>query len=186
MRKYIVVTFMALLLSGCTVNLPFNNRLSFAAIKVMKTEEPMDVKLHVIWEPASFPQRIDIQGSDGFVGSGTRTRIPTGIALSARIEEAISSFADLSVSGELLIITVLEARSGFEYSAGVFNLTPGIDVGTVTFNAMFTFREQSWNGVYISEKKDSTIGGTSQTAILESVWDDIAIQVAKDIANRIR
>jgi hypothetical protein len=174
-------------LSGCAISLPFNNRLAYSSISDMKSvqiqgEKP---KLSISWNPVNFPQRIDIQGSDGFVGGGSRTRLPTGVALSSRIEEAISTYADISPSGQNLTITVLEARSGFEYSAGIFNITPAIDVGTVTFNAAFNLNGKTWNQQFSSHKKDPTIGGTSATGILESAWDDVAVQVAKSIAAHI-
>jgi len=186
--KASAVLLLAAGLSGCTVNLPFNNRMAYSSISDMKSvqvqgEKP---KLTIVWNPTDFPQRIDVQGADGFVGGGTRTRVPTGVALSSRIEEAISTFADLTNNGEKLTINVLNARSGFEYSAGIFNITPAIDVGTVTLNIAFTLGEQSWTQQFTSQKKDPTIGGTSQTGTLESAWDEVAVQVAKDVASHIK
>jgi hypothetical protein len=185
--KASIIACMAVGLSGCAISLPFNNRLAYSSITDMKSvqvqgERP---KLSIVWNPADFPQRIDIHGSDGFVGGGSRTRLPTGVALSSRIEEAISTYADITASGKNLTITVLEARSGFEYSAGMFNITPAIDVGTVTLNAAFNLNGKTWTQQFSSHKKDPTIGGTSQTGILESAWDDVAVQVAKSIASHI-
>ncbi len=188
MRKVLLILGLSVVLSGCTVNLPFNNRLSYSSVKEMSSVQSGNerVNLNIIWNPADFTTRVDIKGADGFVGGGSRTRIPTGVALSARIEEAISTFANISASGSPLKITVIEAVSGFEYSAGIFNATPGIDVGTVFLKANFDFNGTAWTREFRSEKKDPTIGGTSQTAILESAWDDVAVQVAKDVATRIK
>ncbi len=185
--KLLAVFAVAVGLSGCAVSLPFNNRLSYPSVSEMKSvhiqgEKP---KLSIVWNPADFPQRIDIQGADGFVGGGSRTRVPTGVALSSRIEEAVSTFADVNPAGQKLTITVIEARSGFEYSAGMFNITPAIDVGTVSFNATFNLNGQTWSQQFTSHKNDPVIGGTSQTGTLESAWDDIAVQVAKNIAQHI-
>lgn len=188
MKKTLLILGLSVLLSGCTVNLPFNNRLSYSSVKEMSSVQSGNekVSLNIIWNPADFPMRVDIKGADGFVGGGSKTRIPTGVALSARIEEAISTFANIAPSGKPLTITVVEATSGFEYSAGIFNATPGIDVGTVYLKANFDFNGNTWSREFRSEKKDPTIGGTSQTAILESAWDDIAVQVAKDVAARVK
>ncbi|MDO6406470.1 hypothetical protein [Pantoea phytobeneficialis] len=182
-----VIVFMAVGLSGCAISLPFNNRLAYSSITDMKSVQIQGEKprLSITWNPADFPQRIDIQGSDGFVGGGSRTRVPTGVALSSRIEEAISTYADLVPNGKDLTITILEAHSGFEYSAGMFNITPAIDVGKVTLNASFNLNGKTWTQQFSSYKKDPTIGGTSATGILESAWDDVAVQVAKSVASHI-
>lgn len=187
MKSYNLVTALLFssLLTGCAVNLPFNNRLNYTSIsqlsEIPKTKEAIVIK----WNPNTFPQRIDVQGSDGFVGGGSRTRIPTGVALSNRIEEALSQFVQLTPSGIPLTITVDKARSGFEYSAGVFNITPAIDVANVTFTATFEYKGEKWSKTFVSNLKDPKIGGSSQTGLLDSAWDDIAVQVAKDIASHL-
>ncbi|MEI7341402.1 hypothetical protein [Pectobacterium brasiliense] len=188
MRKFAFALIGVTLLTGCTVNLPFNNRLGFDSVKDVQSSVHFEKKpiLNIKWDPNTFPKRIDIQGADGFVGGGSRTRVPTGIALSARIEEAIATFADISVSGKPLTITVVEARSGFEYSAGIFNVTPGIDVGTVYLKTSFNMDGVTWSNEFKSQIKDPTIGGTSQTGILEAAWDNVAVQVAKDIASKLK
>ncbi|PWC10335.1 hypothetical protein B4923_16430 [Brenneria roseae subsp. americana] len=188
MKKIIFALIGVTLLTGCTVNLPFNNRLGFESVKETQSAVRLEKRpnVHIKWEPNTFPTRIDIQGADGFVGSGSRTRVPTGVALSARIEEAISTFADISTSGKPLTITVIEAKSGFEYSAGMFNITPAIDVGTVYLKATFDLDGLTWSNEYRAQKKDPIIGGTSQTGILEAAWDDVAVQVAKDVASKIK
>lgn len=187
MKKLIVLLVGVTFLSGCTVTLPFNNRLSYSAMKDVKEVGSTieNKKISIEWGPNSFPTRIDVQGADGFVGGASRTRIPTGVALSSRIEEAISTFAEITPKGDKLLIKVLEARSGFEYSAGMFNVTPAIDVGTVYLKADFAIDGKNWVNEFRSQIKDSTIGGTSQTGILESAWDDVAVQVAKDVAKHI-
>ncbi len=176
-----------LLFTGCTVNLPFNNRLGYSSIKQIEQEIPhQNVKAHIVWVPESFVSRIDVQGSEGFVGHGSRTRIPTGVGLSSRIEEALSHILDLDISAKPLVITVDDAYSEFEYSAGFFNITPAIDTSDVVFKARFTFGSLSWSGEYTAHRYDPTIGGTSQTGILEQAWDDIAVQVARDVAAHLR
>jgi len=171
--------------TGCTVNLPFNNRLNYSSISQLSTLPNLNDKIVIKWDPETFPKRIDVQGADGFVGGGSRTRIPTGIALSNRIEEAIAQYVTISPDGKPLTITVENARSGFEYSAGIFNVTPGIDVANVTLTATFSYEGKKWSNTYTSKLKDPKIGGSSQTGLLESAWDDIAIQVAKDVSKNL-
>lgn len=187
MKKIAALCIAISFLTGCAVNLPFNNRLSYSAIKELRQSiHPTGAKINISWEPSSFPERIDVHGSSGFVGGGSRTRIPTGIALSARIEEAISSYADIAPDGKNLIIKVDDAQSKFEFASGLVNVTPTIDVADATFKATFNLDGDVWTKEYKSKLKDPTIGGTSETGLLEKVWDNIAVQVATDVARHLR
>jgi len=169
--------------SGCAVNLPFNNRLAYSTVQNAKDisasqKGPIVVK----WIPQTFPDRIDVQGAAGFVGGGSQTRVPTGVGLSNRIIEVLDVMVGVEKSSEkVLTITVIEAKSEFEYSAGFFNVTPAIDVGRCVFEAEFICGDKRWKEKFTAEEKDPTIGGTSQTGILEKVWDDIALQVGRNI-----
>lgn len=185
MKKTLTLSILAIaLLSGCAVTLPFNNRLSYSSVKEVQSSVTLKERpaIYVEWEPSDFPSRIDTQGADGFVGGGSQTRIPTGVAMAARIEEAIGTFADIKKDGAVLKIKVIEARSGFEYSAGIFNVTPVLDVGAIKFVASFSTKDKAWTKTYTSQKKDPSIGGRSSTGMLEAAWDDVAVQVAKDVA----
>lgn len=182
----ILVLSAVTLLSGCTINLPFNNRLDYKNVTLMKSIDVGTPTVNIVWEPNTFVSRIDIQGASGFVGGGSRTRIPTGVAISSRVEEAIAQYATLNANGTPLIIEVLDAKSKFEYSAGIFNITPGMDVGGATLKVRITYKEQVWENTYTSYLKDPTIGANSLTYILEKAWDDVSIQLAKDVANHIK
>lgn len=188
MKKLTFLAVMAIsfTMTGCAVNLPFNNRLNYSSVSQLSALSKTDEKIIIKWNPETFPKRIDIQGADGFVGGGSRTRIPTGVALSSRIEEAISQVATISLEGQPLVINVDNARSGFEYSAGFFNVTPAIDVANVTLTATFEFKGNKWTSTFVSNLKDPKIGGSSQTGLLDSAWDDIAVQVAKDVASHLK
>jgi len=187
LRLVLVGAIAVFLCSGCAVNLPFNNRLSYPAVREAKnfasnSKGPISVK----WIPPSFPERIDVQGASGFVGGGSQTRIPTGVGLANRILEALdSSVGVLESSNKTLTIEIIEAKTEFEYSAGFFNVTPAIDLGRCRLEATFTIGEKHWKEKFFSESKDPTIGGTSQTAIVEKVWDDIAIQVVRNIMKNL-
>jgi hypothetical protein len=187
LRFVLVSAIVVLLCSGCAVNLPFNNRLSYPAVREAKNFEsnskgPISVK----WIPSSFPERIDVQGASGFVGGGSQTRIPTGVGLANRILEALDASVGLiESSNKTLTIEIIEAKTEFEYSAGFFNITPAIDVGRCRLEADFSIGEKRWKEKFFSESKDPTIGGTSQTGIVEKVWDDIAIQVVRNVMQHL-
>ena len=69
-------------------------------ISILKEAVDKDLPAVMItWAPSSFPTRIDVQGASGYVGSASQTRIPTGVAMAARISEAISAFTQVSPNG---------------------------------------------------------------------------------------
>ena len=187
MRKfhwYIIGLVLAMLTSGCAINLPFNNRLAYPTVQAAKNfttgyKEPLALK----WIPPTFPERIDVQGASGFSGGGSRTRIPTGVGLANRILEVLDVSIGVSDSSDkVLTISVIEAKSEFEYS----DLSGAIDVGRCVFEAEFLFGNERWSEKFTAEGSDSTIGGTSQTGELEKVWDDIALQVGRSVYQHIK
>jgi hypothetical protein len=177
-----------LLVSGCAINLPFNSRLAYQTVLdsqhlSAKSEGPISIR----WVPDSFPQRIDTQGASGFVGGGSRTRVPTGVALSGRILEGLdASVGVLESSNKTLTITIVKAETKFQYSAGFFNVTPAIDEGECTFEATFAIGDKNWSQTFHYQATDPKVGGTSQTAILEKVWDNIAFQVVQDVVEHLK
>lgn len=183
----IVCALATVLLSGCAVNLPFNTRLSYPTVLEAehlsaKSKGPVAVQ----WSPSSFPERVDTQGASGFVGGGSRTRIPTGVALASRILEALDhSVGVLESSDKKLTITVVKAETKFEYSAGFFNVTPAIDEGECTFEATFAVGDKRWTQTFHAQMEDPKVGGTSQTGVLEKVWDNIALQVANSVVQHL-
>jgi len=187
LRLFLVTTVIAVVWSGCAISLPFNNRLSYPAVSDAKnfaatTKGPISVK----WIPPSFPERIDVQGASGFVGSVSQTRIPTGVGLANRIVEAFdASIGVLDSSNKTLTIEIIKAETEFEYSAGCFNITPAIDVGRCRLEAEFAIGDKRWKENFFSESKDPTFGGTSQTAVVEKVWDEIAIQVVRNVIQHL-
>jgi len=173
-------------LSGCAVNLPFNHRLAYASVRDAKQMQSVTRQaIAVKWVPETFPESIDFQGASGFVGGLSQTRIPTGVGLASRILEVLDTAIGVNDSSTtILSITVLEAKSEFEYAAGIVN-TPTIDVGRCVFEAKFRLGDKTWQERFTAEAKDPTIGGTSPTGILEKVWDDIALQVGRSVTSRL-
>lgn len=169
--------------TACTVNLPFSSRLNFNSVtEARKYAVPAKGPLALSWVPREFPDRIDVHGASGFVGGGSRTRIPTGPGLSQRIAEALDAMVGVSDgAARKLTITVEDAKSTFEYSASVFNVTPGIDEAGCTFSATFSVDGHTWKQTFTATQHDPKVGASSQTGLVEKVWDDIAVQVARDV-----
>jgi hypothetical protein len=175
------------LFTGCAVTLPFTHRLSYDVVGSAKAMRAGAVgPITLAWDPASFPKRIDTQGASGFVGVASQTRIPTGVALASRIAEALDVTVGVAANApRTLTIKVLSAQSKFQYSAGIFNITPALDYGECTFEAEFRYGDLTWSGKYTAKSKDKSIGGKSTTAVLEKVWDDVTLQVLKDVLDHL-
>ena len=186
MRKVLPVLALAMLQIGCAVNLPFNNKPSFEQVtEARKMRGRVSGLIAIQWVPPDFPQRIDIKGASGFVGGGSATRIPTGIALANRITEILDTAIGIDpTSAKILVIQIESASSRFTY-AGLINVTPTIDWAEVKVTAHFSFGAVTWSESFASTYDDPTIGGTSQTGELEKAWDDIAIAVAKSVVEHI-
>lgn len=179
---FVAIVAMAAL-SGCTVNLPFNTRPSFDTVTQArglnaKNEGPVKVT----WVPSSFPDRVDVEGASGFVGGGSRTRIPIGQGLSSRILETLDAAVGVNSSApKVLTLTIKNAKTKFQYSAGIFNVTPAIDKASCDLDVDFSVGSTQWSQTFHAEAKDPKVGGTSQTGLVEQVWDDIALQVTRNV-----
>jgi len=175
-------------LSGCTVNLPFNTRPTFDTVTQARgLNARSEGPVRVTWVPSSFPDRVDIQGASGFVGGGSRTRIPIGPGLSSRILETLDAAVGVDSSApKVLTLTIENAKTKFQYSASVFNVTPGIDRASCDLEVDFAVGSEHWSQTFHGEAKDPKVGGTSQTGLVEQVWDDIALQVTSTVVARMR
>jgi hypothetical protein len=188
-RKLLGLAFLVVIVlsvSGCAVNLPFNTRADYDSILKAKALSIEKNPIAVKWVPVNFPERVDIKGASGFVGRGSMTRIPIGAAISKRVIELLDVTCGVDQSSRrILTVDVIDANPEFEYSANIFNLTPGMDVGRCTFEAEFTYGDIQWRKKYTASYEDYQVGAKSQTGVLETAFDDIALQVVNDIAQNI-
>lgn len=183
-----IVVAVASACSGCAINLPFTSRLSYNTVHQAKDLSAKDEgPITLQWIPTSFPSRVDVQGASGFVGGGSRTRVPTGIGLSSRILEALDAAVGVTDSSDkVLVMTIKNAETKFEYSAGFFNATPAIDEASCNLDIDFAMGALHWEQSFHAEAKDPKVGGSSQTGVVEGVWDDVAYQVAKNVVEHLR
>jgi len=183
----IVLIACAVLLAGCTTNLPFNHRL--ASSELVEAASLSSAKLGPVsleWFPVDFPSREDLQSASGFLGWWPKARIPTGIGLARRIDKALDAAVGIEGSSKsVLQIVVLNAVSTFEFAPGMFVSTPEIDYGWCGFEAEFVYDGQKWRQAFVSEEKNASSGYARQTGPLEKAWDDIALQVVKSVVNNI-
>lgn len=191
MTKYLGLLIAVLglsIMSGCTVNVPFNTRPSFDTVTQARgLEAKAEGPIKVVWVPGSFPDRVDIEGASGFVGGASRTRIPIGPGLSSRILETLDAAVGVSTTtANVLTISIVNAKTKFQYSAGIFNVTPAIDRASCDLDVNFAMGPRHWRQSFHAEATDSKVGGTSQTGLVERVWDDIALQVTKSVVANTR
>jgi hypothetical protein len=105
-----ILVFMLLAISGCAMNLPFNARADYDSILKAKALPVEKNPIAVKWVPANFPERVDIKGASGFVGGGSRTRIPIGASISKRVIELLDVSCGVDqASHRILTISVIDA-----------------------------------------------------------------------------
>lgn len=181
MKKIAALCFISALLAGCSVHHQFNDRLSYQSVKKIKSEVHLNSRpsLNITWIPTDFPSRVDIQGASGFIGGGSRTRIPTGIGISSRIEEAINTYADLNNDGRKLSITVNKAETNFTY--GMSN----IDSAYVYLNVTFDLAGKKWEKEFVTKQNDKGVKDAKVTLTIEYAWDQIALDVARNVAENL-
>ena len=170
------------LLGGCAIALPFNERLSYQyEDKAKALNAPNIGAIAVRWIPQDFPSRIDIQGASGFVGGGSKTRVPTGIALSTRIKHVLDKAIGVDPSSSnVLTITVIDAKSKFTYGFASSELTTG---GSF-LKARFEFRDKVWEDEFNVDVDKSEVAPTYAYR-LEKAWDEVAIQVGESVVKHL-
>jgi len=178
---------LSVVLAGCAITGSYGNRLDYDQVSqardlAAKSYGPIAIK----WVPADFPQRVDTQGASGFVGSLSQTKIPIGAGLSNRVTEALDEAVGIrSSSSKVLTITVENAKSKFQYSAGIFNTKPTMDRGGCVLEATFSFGDLQWKETFTSSQTDKSVGGKTETGVVQATWDEIALQVAKSVVKHI-
>jgi hypothetical protein len=176
----------ALLAAGCTVHLPFSHGLSYPnrteARALHQAEAPV---LAIRWDPPTFPHRVDTQSPSGFVGGSTVARIPTGPALTSRILQVLDEANGVHPNApHELTIRVIRADTDFEYSA-YGGVTPAIDRARCELEIEFVYGAARWRDTFVADEVDPAIGAASPTGVLESVWDRVALEVGRSVAERL-
>jgi hypothetical protein len=127
----------------------------------------------------------------GDVFSRRNVRIPTGIAISERLLEALghSLIIDETSSKQLKINIYAHTKFSFNHGRGapidlLFNgkkTCPLFDIGTVKVNAIFNYKDiefpKEFHEVELIDGSDCSI----TTGPLETAWDKVAIQMAQSI-----
>ena len=134
------------------------------------------------WEPAGFPTRVDLQGASEFTGSLSRTRIPTGVAISTRVRDFLGTAVGVEEgAGRIVTIRVIEARTSFEYGG---KKTGTIDRARCTLKVEVDDGMARWSEAYFSSDEP---GGNppTLTGVLDGVYDEVSAALARDVVRRL-
>jgi len=185
-NHYTLVVGIALvtLLTGCVTKLSFDSRPNFETILEARNipvskKSPITIK----WWPPNFPEMQDMQSPKG---GAYRVMTPTGASLASRIIEVLDASVGVNdASNRLLRIAVLVAESKFEFSSNAVKHNKTIVAASCNFEAEFILGNKAWTEKFFSERRVPEDSILSQTEVLERVWDDISLQVAKSVASNI-
>ena len=181
--KSLALCFAAVLLTACAVHPPFNNRIDYFQLGSLRAMESTINDLRIVWKPEDFTRYVEIKSPSGIIGKASRTRIPTGVAISSRLHEALDQVTTISPSSSNIIyIDVSKAVSNFKFSG---TSEGAIDYGEVTLEAKFAYKHQEWVESFYHQEDDPQVAATGASKPLEAAWDSIAIQMATSIITNI-
>ena len=185
MRRSLLLLLLAVLAgSGCKVHMPFRFQLApklAAEAAAARATAPGPVALR--WVPADFPDRVDVQGASGYIGSISRTRIPTGVAIATRVREYLETSVGVDPkAARVVTITVLEAKSSFAYSARAKQHT--IDRGRCALRVEVDDGAARWSESYYSSDEPGGAPPTP-TGVLDGVWDEVSAALARDVLRHL-
>ena len=168
---------------SCRLYLPFRfqltPRLAEEAARLRGTS-PGPIALR--WEPATFPTRVDVQGASGFTGGLSRTRIPTGVAISTKVREFLEAAVGVEESaGRVVTIRVVEAKSSFEFGG---RKRGGIDRARCTLKVEVDDGSARWSEAYFASDEP---GGEppTLTGVLDGVYDEVSSALARDVVRKL-
>jgi len=186
--KLVVGIALLALLTGCVTNLAFVNRPSFETVLEARNIQVIEKRpIAIKWWPPTFPEMRDMQSSkSGDYNSASNVVIPTSASLASRILELLDASVGINdLSNEILRIAVFVAESKVEVSTVSPKYHKTIIAASCVFEAEFILGNKAWTKKFFSERRNPGLANISQTVVLEKVWDDIALQVAKSVASNI-
>ncbi|MFN7985935.1 MAG: hypothetical protein U0529_00580 [Thermoanaerobaculia bacterium] len=184
MRIPALVLVAALAGSGCRVHMPFRFQLApRVAAEAAASRGTAAGPVALRWVPADFPDRVDVQGASGYIGSISRTRIPTGVAIATRVREYLEAAVGVDPkAARVVTIRVLEAKSSYAYSASAKR--PTVDRGRCALRVDVDDGAARWSESYYSSDERGGAPPT-QTEVLDGVWDEVSAALARDVLRRL-
>ncbi|MHC5114139.1 MAG: hypothetical protein ACYTGP_06895 [Planctomycetota bacterium] len=180
LRPFVITALLAL--PACTADLSFSDRAGHEAVTAARAERADGGPLAVDWRPAEFGELVEREGPVGSEGAATRATIPTGPAVTGRVEELLDAMVGVDArSPRRLLIEVLEADTGYRYATG-FPTSRHIDLARCTVVARLELDGERWESSFSAEvRKSARVRGT---ALVERAWDEVALDIATSAASR--
>ena len=195
---FLLLVPLYVVLNGCYQNPTFSNRIAHSDLSPLNIPDSNIERLNIIWKPKDFPEMVELQGATrGATGAvywggwfhPRNVRIPTGIAISERLLEALghSLIIDKTSSNSLKIDVYAHTRASFnlrrklplELLFSGKKPCPRFNRGTVKVNAFFNYKDielpKEFHEVELIDGSDCSI----TTGPLETAWDKVAIQMAQ-------
>lgn len=169
---------------SCKVHMPFRFQLApKAAAEAARARGSVAGPIALRWVPADFPDRVDVQGASGYIGSVSRTRIPTGVAIATRVREYLEAAVGVDPNAARVVtVTVVEAKSSFAYSANAKQHT--VDRGRCALRVDVDDGAARWSEAYYSSDERGGAPPTP-TEVLDGVWDEVSASLARDVLRRL-
>ena len=134
------------------------------------------------WQPSDFPQRVDVKGASGFVGSASRTRIPTGVAISTKVHDFLDAAVGVEEGARRVVtIRVVEAKSSFEFGGKKRGC---IDRARCTLKVEVDDGKARWSEAYFASDEPAGQPPTL-TGVLDGVYDEVSAALARDVVRRL-
>ena len=168
---------------SCKIYLPFRFQLAPRLVEEagrLRGTTPGPIALR--WQPADFPTRVDVQGASGFIGGASRTRIPTGVAISTKVRDFLDAAAGVEEGARRVVtIHVVEAKASFEYGG---RKRSGIDRARCTLKVEVEDGKARWSEAYFASDEPAGEPPT-QTEVLDGVYDEVSAAPARDVVRRL-
>lgn len=186
MRRRAVLALALLLVVpslSCKIYLPFRFQLAPRFVEEAgRLRETAPGPIALRWQPADFPTRVDVQGASGFIGGASRTRIPTGVAISTKVRDFLDAATGVEEGARRVVtIHVVEAKTSFEYGG---RKRAGIDRARCTLKVEVDDGKARWSEAYFASDEPAGEPPT-QTEVLDGVYDEVSAALARDILRRL-
>ena len=183
-------------INGCTRSPPFSDRIAPSELSAASIIDNNIERLNIIWEPKNFPEKFQLKGPKGISNWGDRysrrdVKIPTGIAISERLQEALGQTLIIDKTSSKVLTIEIYAQSNFKFTPGdsfMSALFSGrslpchlFNYGEVDVNAYFKYQDLTWAELFHNVELISGYDCSTTTGPLEKVWDKVAIQMAQSI-----
>lgn len=171
----IPLVLLLLLLSGCSVApLAITEQLSLDSPEMLIIDKAPPESVSLDWAPQPIDDFIISQNADGFTGRNDYQDFAVGRLLSTRVEDYIETVSSVVAKSDNRAIVTIEAVN-LDYKYSWKNLA----YAKLLVNAEITANGKSRSKIYYRQIIDQP--KMAATEMLESIFDEVAIEMSQDI-----